>query len=487
MYPQDDWRQKLSFGSPDKGRRLPSHLRCSMEEFFRRDLSSIRIHFSSLPERFGAMAFTHGTDIYLVPVWGKLTSYEQLFLLGHELAHVVQQWKSSFPASTNGRVSKLSDGLMEAEADQVGHDFARSMMQITPSLPKHEKLPLRRGDTNWQFIQYYLAIKLPTMPQPEELTDVDKAYSDVLSKSVASLHGPLTLHKDEIKEVLGRWISAYNYGAIRFILSQAAVRRTYDSWSNLALALIGEITSGPNLLIENDLARRTKSRGYINDHLATLIGKVAIKVDLEPDSTARKSLKSKWHKGKYYPWYYTLWGGFPAVMSTPTKYSFSSKVAVLHDLSDFFYETNVVGATTVPIAQQQAWAIVGQNPISGSNIYNKVPMGATTNFRHADGTLIESSPIIAAARQNKMPLSYGPSYTTGRLMQLTHFSGGTPDEFQAMAWGIFAFWNQDYYTSQSGIHRFHCVMDMAENYGVPYTAFTYPDDPPDYALTVVIV
>jgi len=59
-------------------------------------------------------------------------------------------------------------------------------------------------------------------------------------------------------------------------------------------------------------------------------------------------------------------------------------------------------------------------------------------------------------------------------MQMAHWAGGDQDEKTAMAWGIFAFWNQDYFTSYSGVHRFHEVMDMSKNYGVPYTPFAYP-------------
>jgi hypothetical protein len=325
------------------------------------------------------------------------------------------------------------------------------------------------------------------MSEPKELTDANKAFSDLSISADATLQAALTLHKTEILEVLRKWIATYKSGTVRFVLGQPAVHRTYESWNSLARALIGEVTSAPNLLKENDLAKETKDRAYIKDHLASLLVKVGLKVDQEPESEAKKSLRSSWHKGKYYPWYYTLRGGFAGVMKDPKKHSFSTLVAVLHDLSDFFNDTNPTGATDVPHDKQLAWAIVGQNPINGEYQYNKVPLGATTSFRHPDGTLIEDNPIIYTARYHGMPLSYGPSFTTGRLMQLTQFSGGSADEFQAMAWGIFAFWNQDYYTSQSGIHRFHFVMDMASNYGVPYNAFTYPDHPPDYALNVVVI
>ena len=489
-HPRNDWRERLSYGDPGKGLPLPEHLRRSGERLLQYDLSAVRIHFSAFAERFGALAFTHGTDIYLAPVWATLSPGSQLFLLGHELRHVVQQWEQRLPASGARTVRVLSDPQLEKEADAAGRRLAAAIQTGVEPSSRKRPFPLCR-DTNWDFAQCYVAIKLMGMSAPRELTEANSAYDEIYEGTQkggdASLGNPMILKKTQILQVLKQWIGTYNNRAARFVLSQPAVNRTYESWSELARALIGEVDSAPNLLKEDDLAKKTVQSGYINDHLASLILKVAAKVQMEADSTAKKSVQSKWHKGKYYPWYYFRSGGFAGVMASPKTYPFAAKVAVLHDLSDFFNDTNPVGATDVPLDKQSATAIVGQDPFTAKYAYNKVPLGATTTFRRADGTLLEDSPIIRAARENKMPLSYGPSYTTGRLMQLTQFSGGSADEFQAMAWGIFAFWNQFYYTSQSGIHRFHCVMDMANNYGVPYTPFQYPSDPPDYQFQVVVI
>ena len=75
---------------------------------------------------------------------------------------------------------------------------------------------------------------------------------------------------------------------------------------------------------------------------------------------------------------------------------------------------------------------------------------------------------MVAARLHAKPVEVGPSLTTGRFMQAATCAGATPAELEALAWGLFAFWNQSYTTSASGIHRFHFVMDMASNYGVAY-------------------
>jgi hypothetical protein len=61
---------------------------------------------------------------------------------------------------------------------------------------------------------------------------------------------------------------------------------------------------------------------------------------------------------------------------------------------------------------------------------------------------------------------------------MAEWAGATAEEYEALAWGIFAFWNQCYPTSSTWVHRFHEVMDMAANWGVPFEAFAYPRSAP---------
>ena len=52
-------------------------------------------------------------------------------------------------------------------------------------------------------------------------------------------------------------------------------------------------------------------------------------------------------------------------------------------------------------------------------------------------------------------------------------------EMEAMAWGLFSFFNQGLHMNRSGTHRFHEVMDVASNYGVPYAGMAaYPGAAP---------
>ena len=97
-----------------------------------------------------------------------------------------------------------------------------------------------------------------------------------------------------------------------------------------------------------------------------------------------------------------------------------------------------------------------------------------------DHAIDETNPVVKKIREAKMLIEVGPSYTTGRLMQMGTKIGASPQELVAMGLALFAFWNQGYWKSTSGIHRFHFVMDMVNNY-VPNYGYkgTYPFNPTD--------
>lgn len=68
------------------------------------------------------------------------------------------------------------------------------------------------------------------------------------------------------------------------------------------------------------------------------------------------------------------------------------------------------------------------------------------------------------ARKYMMLVDVGPSFSTGRLLQLGTAIGASREEQQAVALALFAFWNKLYWRATSGIHHFHFIMDMLENY-----------------------
>ena len=106
---------------PGGGRGLPVAVQEKMEGAFGTDFSDVRVHEGARPREIGALAYTHGSDIHFAPGRFDPASSAGQELLGHELAHVIQQRAG---ASTVARAVVVDRGL-EAEADEAGARAAR--------------------------------------------------------------------------------------------------------------------------------------------------------------------------------------------------------------------------------------------------------------------------------------------------------------------------------------------------------------------------
>lgn len=106
------------------GRPLPDAVRIRMEAAFGADFSAVRVHIGPQPERIGAIAFTSGNDIYFSPGRFQPDSVPGRQLLGHELAHVVQQRSGRVRNPLGSGIAVVNDPALEAEADRLGHRAA---------------------------------------------------------------------------------------------------------------------------------------------------------------------------------------------------------------------------------------------------------------------------------------------------------------------------------------------------------------------------
>jgi hypothetical protein len=110
-------------GAPAAGgsNALPGALQAQMNAAFDFDFSSVQVHQGPEAARLGAEAFTAGTDVHFAPGRYQPDSAAGQSLIGHELAHVVQQSEGRVAATTQfrGRAGNDDDGL-EAEADRWG-------------------------------------------------------------------------------------------------------------------------------------------------------------------------------------------------------------------------------------------------------------------------------------------------------------------------------------------------------------------------------
>lgn len=124
-----------SAGAEVEGRELPSdgsgqpmapELQSKMEASFGTDLSAVRIHEGSSASALGALAYTQGTDVHFAQGQYQPESEAGQALLGHELAHVVQQRQGRVQATAQAKGVDINDDTgLEAEADAMGARAAR--------------------------------------------------------------------------------------------------------------------------------------------------------------------------------------------------------------------------------------------------------------------------------------------------------------------------------------------------------------------------
>lgn len=109
-----------------RGKPLPERVRQKMEGALGADFSDVRIHVGSEAESLEAVAFTRGADIHFAPgVYSPETPQGQE-VLGHELAHVVQQRAGRVALPKGAGAPINADPGLEAEAEGMGKQAARS-------------------------------------------------------------------------------------------------------------------------------------------------------------------------------------------------------------------------------------------------------------------------------------------------------------------------------------------------------------------------
>ncbi|HEX9946028.1 MAG TPA: GNAT family N-acetyltransferase [Allosphingosinicella sp.] len=101
------------------GKPLPQAVLAKMEAAFGADFSAVRVHVGPQAARIGAVAFTTGDDLYFAPGQFQPDSVKGQQLIGHELAHVIQQRQGRVRAPGSG-VAVVQDRMLEAEADRLG-------------------------------------------------------------------------------------------------------------------------------------------------------------------------------------------------------------------------------------------------------------------------------------------------------------------------------------------------------------------------------
>ena len=112
------------------GQPLPEPIQKKMESFFNTSFADVRVHVGHEAPSIGALAFTHGTDLYFAPGQYNPQSTQGQQLLGHELTHVVQQRAGRVRNPLGAGVAVVQDPALEAEAERMGLRAASAALPI---------------------------------------------------------------------------------------------------------------------------------------------------------------------------------------------------------------------------------------------------------------------------------------------------------------------------------------------------------------------
>ena len=108
------------------GRSIPAPLRSQMESAFNANFANVKIHEGNHVGDVGAIAYTQGNDIHFAPGQFNPDMRSGQALIGHELAHVLQQRQGRVKPTTQINGLPVNDqSALEQEADVLGQKAAQ--------------------------------------------------------------------------------------------------------------------------------------------------------------------------------------------------------------------------------------------------------------------------------------------------------------------------------------------------------------------------
>lgn len=123
------------------GQPLPQAVRQKMESAFGAPFGDVRIHVGAQAASLGAIAFTRGSNIYFAPGRYNPHTSQGEQLLGHELAHVLQQRAGRVHNPFGSGTAIIHDAALEAEAHRMAE---RASLLRKPLQPKMQGTPHQR-------------------------------------------------------------------------------------------------------------------------------------------------------------------------------------------------------------------------------------------------------------------------------------------------------------------------------------------------------
>jgi len=214
--------------------------------------------------------------------------------------------------------------------------------------------------------------------------------------------------------------------------------RYYNNYVDLVLALNGEALSAENMVIESTLAQLVLTIARPRELITAAAKKITQFAEFVFEEDKRDALLQGKYATLHAPYTWRSWSqalnnGLPT----------NELVPCLYDITMSFKK---------PLKWSEA-------PMAGGRI-------TKTNMRMNVATPNEDSNWSAAARRTGVPIWAAPSYTAHLMLLVAQKAGATETEIQAFAYGIYAYWNQDYPQTATPIHRMFGVMTAAHEFGV---------------------
>jgi hypothetical protein len=109
------------------GAPLPDALRGKMERSFGADFAGVNVHQDGRADAMGALAYAQGDHLHFGAGRYEPSSHAGQALIGHELAHVVQQREGRASVPQGKGAAVVADPALEADADRQGELAAQGL------------------------------------------------------------------------------------------------------------------------------------------------------------------------------------------------------------------------------------------------------------------------------------------------------------------------------------------------------------------------
>ncbi|MFO0435568.1 MAG: hypothetical protein ACK5ZT_10035 [Sphingobacteriaceae bacterium] len=260
--------------------------------------------------------------------------------------------------------------------------------------------------------------------------ELDDLWAEVQADATFAAHHFDAPTLVQLKAILKKWISAPEESANPLRTSE---NRNYTNIEDLGRALVGEHEAGEAKELEKTVA----SEIFVNPAIRQLVNQAMTTIKHEYTDALPAT------KGRYSYHYGGLFAGnlqHEVAQWTPAK-SLEATIALILDVS-----------LGVRVAANARVTALGQS----NNILSPEHEAARATHWNPN----ESAAWTRHAREHGLPLSAGPSATTGQTLRMLRGAAVSAEQMTAVANAAFAFWVNKAFRHKSGIHTRHEVLSV---------------------------